>query len=110
MVDQAHLDALRAKYGNASGGDIFEPHFREVAQSQFKGGDKRKWPFAGIPTLLDAPGMPEAQDDEHFGGLDIALVGVPMDLGVTNRNGSRFGPRALRSIERIGRSCRSCAD
>ncbi|PDT27944.1 agmatinase [Rhizobium sp. L9] len=102
MVDQAHLDALRAKYGNASGGDIFEPHFREVAQSQFKGGDKRKWPFAGIPTLLDAPGLPEAQDDEHFGGLDIALVGVPMDLGVTNRNGSRFGPRALRTIERIG--------
>jgi len=25
-----------------------------------------------------------------------------MDLGVTNRNGSRFGPRALRTIERIG--------
>ena len=32
----------------------------------------------------------------------MALVGVPMDLGVTNRNGSRFGPRALRTIERIG--------
>jgi guanidinopropionase len=27
---------------------------------------------------------------------------VPMDLGVTNRPGARFGPRALRSIERIG--------
>ena len=25
-----------------------------------------------------------------------------MDLGVTNRNGSRFGPRAVRTIERIG--------
>ena len=102
MVDKAHLDALRDKYGNAAGGDIFEPHFQEVARSQFSGGDKRKWPFAGIPTFLDARGFPEAQDADDFGGLDIALLGVPMDLGVTNRNGTRFGPRALRTIERIG--------
>ncbi|TIN60713.1 MAG: agmatinase, partial [Mesorhizobium sp.] len=32
----------------------------------------------------------------------VAMIGVPMDLGVTNRPGSRFGPRALRAIERIG--------
>ena len=32
----------------------------------------------------------------------MAIIGVPMDLGVTNRPGSRFGPRALRAIERIG--------
>jgi agmatinase len=102
MVDKAHLDALREKYGNASGGDIFDPHFQEVARSQFSGGDKRKWPFAGIPTFLDARAFPEAQDADDFGGLDIALLGVPMDLGVTNRNGTRFGPRALRTIERIG--------
>jgi hypothetical protein len=31
-----------------------------------------------------------------------SLLGVPMDLGVTNRNGSCFGPRVLRTIERIG--------
>ncbi|MER8972347.1 MULTISPECIES: agmatinase [unclassified Mesorhizobium] len=102
MIDQAHLQALREKYGNASGGDIFDPHFREVAMAQFTGGDKRKWPFAGIPTLLDAPCMPEAANSDDFGGLDIALVGVPMDLGVTNRNGTRFGPRALRGVERVG--------
>ena len=39
---------------------------------------------------------------QGFGDLQVAIVGVPMDLGVTNRNGSRFGPRALRTIERIG--------
>lgn len=27
---------------------------------------------------------------------DLAVVGVPYDLGVTNRPGSRFGPRAIR--------------
>ena len=32
----------------------------------------------------------------------MALVGVPMDLGVTNRPGARFGPRAVRAVERIG--------
>ena len=37
-----------------------------------------------------------------FAGLDVALIGVPMDLGVTNRAGARFGPRAVRGVERIG--------
>jgi agmatinase len=30
------------------------------------------------------------------------MVGVPMDLGVTNRSGARLGPRAVRNVERIG--------
>jgi agmatinase len=45
---------------------------------------------------LEAPGSAD------WAGLDIALVGVPMDLGVTNRPGARLGPRAVRAIERIG--------
>jgi guanidinopropionase len=102
MIDSRKLQALREKYANASGGDIFNPLFASVAQAQFMGSDRRKWPFAGIPTLLDAPYRADAQDLPDFGGLDVALVGVPMDLGVTNRNGSRFGPRAVRTIERVG--------
>jgi agmatinase len=102
MIDFRKLQSLRDRYADASGGDIFDPHFASVAQAQFTGSDKRKWPFAGIPTLLDAPCRPDAQDLPDFGGLDVALVGVPMDLGVTNRNGSRFGPRAVRTIERVG--------
>lgn len=102
MIDSRKLQALREKYANASGGDIFDPLFASVAQAQFMGSDRRKWPFAGIPTLLDAPYRADAQDLPDFGGLEVALVGVPMDLGVTNRNGSRFGPRAVRTIERIG--------
>src|SRR6185295_7654187 len=52
--------------------------------------------FLGAPFRPDAPGMPD------FAGLDAALVGVPMDLGVTNRAGARLGPRAVRNVERIG--------
>lgn len=102
MTDAAKLKALREKYANALGGDIFDEHFASVAASQFTNGDQRKWPFAGIPTLLDAPCMPDGIERPDLGELDIALVGVPMDLGVTNRNGSRFGPRAVRSVERVG--------
>ena len=102
MTDETKLAALRAKYADAKGGDIFDPAFRKVGQSQFKDGDKRTMPFSGIATLLDAPFAPDAQSLPDFGGLDVALVGVPMDLGVTNRAGSRLGPRAVRQIERIG--------
>jgi agmatinase len=55
-----------------------------------------------VPTLLSAPYRPVDAQDPDFGNLQIALVGMPMDLGVTNRTGARFGPRALRTIERIG--------
>ncbi|MGO8183213.1 arginase family protein, partial [Rhizobium leguminosarum] len=39
---------------------------------------------------------------EVLEALDVALIGVPMDLGVTNRASARLGPRAVRAIERIG--------
>ena len=53
-------------------------------------------PYTGVPTFLDLPYQEDFQD------LDVAVIGVPMDLGVTNRSGARFGPRAVRTIERIG--------
>ncbi|HSI42618.1 MAG TPA: agmatinase [Xanthobacteraceae bacterium] len=102
MTDQAKLDRLRAKYADVPGGVIFDPAFKRVAQLQFKDGDRRVWPFANVATFLDAPYRPDAADLPDFGGLDMALVGVPMDLGVTNRAGARLGPRAVRAIERIG--------
>ncbi|MGH6953102.1 MAG: agmatinase [Alphaproteobacteria bacterium] len=37
-------------------------------------------------------------------GLDIALFGVPYDLGCTNRNGPRLGPSQIREMSRIIRS------
>src|SRR5262249_54983815 len=51
--------------------------------------------------LLDAPFWPDAVAAD-FAGLDIALVGIPMDLGVTNRAGARLGPKAVRGVERVG--------
>lgn len=96
------LQSLRDKYGDAHGGEIFSSDFRRVADHIFSEGGTRAAPYCGIPTFLDAPHHPVETAAPDFGDLQVALLGVPMDLGVTNRSGTRFGPRALRSIERIG--------
>lgn len=95
-MDAGKLAALRAKYAGSSAEVIDDPVFRAVADTLFKAGGERAKPYAGIATLLDFPHR------ESIAGLDIALVGIPMDLGVTNRPGARFGPRAVRNIERVG--------
>ena len=43
--------------------------------------------YTGIPTFFRTPFQ------ETVYGIDIALVGVPFDGGVTNRPGARHGPR-----------------
>ncbi|MGH8431384.1 MAG: arginase family protein, partial [Solimonas sp.] len=100
-MDLKKLDALRRKYADAKGGDIYDPEFKAVAESIFTSPDRRKWPFAEPATFLAAPFRPDAAQ-AGFAGLEVALVGVPMDLGVTNRAGARLGPRAVRAVERIG--------
>jgi len=102
MFTKAKLDALRARYEGAGAGDVQDPEFRKVSDMLFKGTDRRRFPYADVTTFLDAPYRPEAQEAADFCGLDAVLVGVPMDLGVTNRPGARLGPRAVRNVERIG--------
>jgi len=52
-------------------------------------------PYTGIPTFFGAPFQETSEN------LDIALVGVPFDLGVTNRSGTRLGPREIRCQSRL---------
>jgi agmatinase len=51
--------------------------------------------FAGLRTFLGMPYQPA------LAGIDIALIGVPTDIGVTNRGGARFGPMAIRQISSL---------
>lgn len=101
MTNKAKLEALRARYAGGAGSDIHDPEFAKVAAGQFTG-DKRVWPFAGVATFVSAPYRPQPTGGIDLAGLDIALVGIPMDLGVTNRAGARLGPRAVRAVERVG--------
>ena len=101
-MDQEKLRQLREQYGSGHGGNLYDPDFRKVADKIFSKSGSRVAPYAGVPTFLSAPHMPVDAEEPDFGNLQVAITGVPMDLGVTNRNGARFGPRALRAIERIG--------
>ena len=101
MGDAVELERLRLKYGAAGGGDIHNTEFRRVAEGQFQG-DRRKLPYSDVATFMGLPYLPEGLAADGFATLDIAVVGVPMDLGVTNRAGCRLGPRAVRQVERIG--------
>lgn len=100
------LDELRALYGNDKGTAFYDARLKAVADGQFSDGGRRAWPFAGVSTLLDAPYRPDLMQalvaGDAVDAIDVALIGVPMDLGVTNRAGARRGPKALRDIERIG--------
>ena len=48
-------------------------------------------PYVEIATFMRTPYVP------NFENIDIALIGVPFDMGVTNRNGARLGPREIRN-------------
>jgi agmatinase len=47
--------------------------------------------FTGPPTFFRLPLV------RDLGGVDLAVVGVPFDTGVTYRVGGRFGPNAVRA-------------
>jgi guanidinopropionase len=95
-MDADKLKRLRARYGDRGVFDGDDPVLTRAARDVQSPDGRRTLPYAGVPTFL---GLPYS---ESISDLDIAVVGVPMDLGVSNRTGARFGPRAVRTIERIG--------
>jgi guanidinopropionase len=54
--------------------------------------------YSGIPTFMRTPYQADPA------GLDIALIGVPFDGGVTNRTGARHGPREMRNMSSLMRA------
>ena len=47
--------------------------------------------FAGIASMFRLPVSEDAS------ALDVAIVGVPLDIGTSNRTGTRYGPRQIRT-------------
>lgn len=54
--------------------------------------------YSGIPTFMRTPLA------EKLDGVDIGLIGVPYDGGVTNRAGARHGPREIRNQSSLMRT------
>lgn len=101
-MDRKKLDELRAKYPADKPDASHHPEFGRAVAAIFAGTDRRPKPYEGVSSFLGAPLRLDALQRGDLGGLDVALVGVPLDLGVTNRPGARFGPRAVRAVERVG--------
>lgn len=51
--------------------------------------------FMGISTFAHAPFALTPEDLRSL-KPDVAIIGAPVDMGVVNRPGARFGPRAIR--------------
>ncbi|WP_349295347.1 agmatinase (plasmid) [Thioclava sp. 'Guangxiensis'] len=51
--------------------------------------------FGGPATMMRLPAQENAQ------GLDACFVGIPMDIGASNRAGTRLGPRQIRDESRM---------
>jgi guanidinopropionase len=69
-----------------------------MSQSKSTDFDPQKAPrFTEIPTFMRCP-LSENPDE-----VDIALIGVPYDGGVTNRPGARHGPREIRNSSSLMR-------
>jgi len=79
--------------------------------------DKRKGDFAVTrdslygttpePTYAGITSFMRRKYTKDLAGVDVAVTGIPLDTATTNRPGTRFGPRAIRSassIEAIRRS------
>jgi guanidinobutyrase len=47
--------------------------------------------FGGLATMMRLPAQTDAR------GLDACFVGVPLDIGTSNRSGTRYGPRQIRA-------------
>ena len=45
--------------------------------------------FLGIPRC-------DLDDPQSFAGLDVVIVGTPIDSGTSHRSGAKFGPQAIR--------------
>lgn len=59
--------------------------------------------FAGIPTFLKLPPI-EGAEQLAAERPDAVILGAPFDMGVTNRPGARYGPRAIRAASNLGRA------
>ncbi|HSC93176.1 MAG TPA: agmatinase [Gaiellaceae bacterium] len=57
-------------------------------------GHEDKPDYAGLLTF---GGAPYTQDAADLAGVDVAIVGAPIDDLVSDRPGARFGPRAIRA-------------
>ena len=87
-MDSEKIEKLKALAEKIDFNDSrLNQHYREMEETS-----ANIKPYAGYSTLLRAPQHISLKE------LEIALIGVPFDFGVTNRPGARFGPQQIREV------------
>jgi len=76
MGDKARGNMTKAEYNQPLGGNTMPR-------------------FGGPATMMRLPSQDKAA------GLDACFIGVPMDIGTSNRPGTRLGPRQIRDESRM---------
>lgn len=51
--------------------------------------------FGGLASMMRLPSQSNAEN------LDVCFVGIPLDIGASNRSGTRLGPRQIRDESRM---------
>ncbi len=64
----------------------------DVREELMPAGEIYRPRYSGVATFMRRP----LRDDGNWDGVEIGLIGVPFDGGVTNCPGARHGPRGLR--------------
>lgn len=72
-----------------------DPFFRPVSGMEMPR-------FAGMPSFMRLPHV--GPDHPRRGEVEIGIVGLPFDSAVSNRPGTRHGPRALRDASTMIRA------
>jgi agmatinase len=66
---------------------------------------QRRWAHVGekpdYAGLLSFSGVPYTEDPAELAGADVVIVGAPLDELVSERPGTRLGPRAIRAASAI---------
>jgi agmatinase len=76
-------------------GDPGKPPIDHAFRSEtLKGG-------AADPTYAGALSFMRRRFSRDLAGVDAAIIGIPLDITVTNRPGARFGPQAIRRASAI---------
>ena len=95
------MQALRERFGGANEAEIHDPHFRAIAANVINDSGTRMAPYAGMPTLLDAPagrwtGAGPNSATWRSRCWACRWTWAPATAAAV------AGPRALRAIERVG--------
>ena len=73
------------------------PPIKQLARYQDLADPQTQPRYSGIPTFFRAP------YEQDLAQVDIGVIGVPFDGGVTNRPGTRHGPREIRNQSSLSR-------